>query len=744
MKTQTLIGVGFVLALVLGCAKTESNDGNPAPGGSRQLEPGSPVELTLSPSREVERAEVTTALGSVATLTAADFAAKYHVPFATGIGYDPTSAKGLDLIQGSSLKLLDDELAALQARGFTISQKHPFPTFALGYQTIYSADLPVYVSADSILEAIHRSYDDVLKEIETTALVPDLRGMLEGMRAALASAPEERATADADVYLAVALGLLDGKVAPPVRGGSATLVEDLYNHAHSHDGLASVVLFGVVRAEDFSQFIPRGHYTDSVVLTRYFQSMMWLGRIDFRFIETQADGGQVFRRRQVEGALRIRDLLDETSRAAWARVDATVRTFVGESDYMTVPQLDSLLRDLGAAGASDLAAISDQRIAQAIVDGGYGTQRIASHIMYNGVGNKTLPLSSSWALLGQRYVFDSHVFSNVVYDRVRGGTVKRMMPDPLDVAFAALHNDQAGALLDGEITKYGYAADLASMRVLADAHGDAFWQSNLYNLWLSADRALSPTAELADPATAGLGSLFTTEAWGRRMLNAQLASWAELRHDTILYAKQSYTAGVVCEFPNAFVDPYPAFYAALRTYADRGAALVGQLRFADPAQANPIQAYFSTLARVTDTLKGMAEAERAGTAFTAEQMAFINQAIHLQGGCGSTGFDGWYAELYFSVDHGGRYDPTIADVHTQLTDEGGNLVGKVLHVGTGLPRLMVVSVDGCGGVQAYAGLVSSYFEQITEDFHRLDDPTWAASLQPGPDDVRWMKDLVVH
>ena len=30
----------------------------------------------------------------------------------------------------------------------------------------------------------------------------------------------------------------------------------------------------------------------------------------------------------------------------------------------------------------------------------------------------TLPLSRSFALLGQRYVVDSHVFSNVVFDRV--------------------------------------------------------------------------------------------------------------------------------------------------------------------------------------------------------------------------------------------------------------------------------------------------------------------------------------
>jgi hypothetical protein len=281
------------------------------------------------------------------------------------------------------------------------------------------------------------------------------------------------------------------------------------------------------------------------------------------------------------------------------------------------------------------------------------------------------------------------------------------------------------------------------MRVLADAHGDAFWQSNLYNLWLSADRALSPSAELADPVKAGLGSVFTTEAWGRRMLNAQLASWAELRHDTILYAKQSYTGGVLCEFPSAFVDPYPAFYAALRAYADRGAELVGQFQLAG-TQPGRIQTYFATLARVTDMLKQMADAERAGSAFTAEQMAFINQAVHQLPGCGSTVFDGWYGQLHFNVDHAGKYDPTIADVHTQPTDETGNTVGRVLHVGTGMPRLMVVSVDGCGGAQAYAGLVSSYFEQITVDFQRLDDPTWAATVQPiGPADVAWMKPLVV-
>ena len=43
-----------------------------------------------------------------------------------------------------------------------------FPTFVYGYKSIYAADLPVYVSADSVLYAAHHSYDKILELVETT------------------------------------------------------------------------------------------------------------------------------------------------------------------------------------------------------------------------------------------------------------------------------------------------------------------------------------------------------------------------------------------------------------------------------------------------------------------------------------------------------------------------------------------------------------------------------------------------
>jgi hypothetical protein len=255
-------------------------------------------------------------------------------------------------------------------------------------------------------------------------------------------------------------------------------------------------------------------------------------------------------------------------------------------------------------------------------------------------------------------------------------------------------------------------------------------------------RTLSPRKDAELPAVA------KTEAWGRRMLNAQLASWAELRHDTILYAKQSYTSGNACEFPDAYVEPHPAFYAALGEHAAEGEAMVSSLDL--DANSNwivmRITSYFQQLAATASILEEMATHQRDGIPLTEEHLAFINQAVRVQMGCGDVvGAEGWYADLFFNPAKGAEYDPTIADVHTQPTDEAGYRVGKVLHVGTGMPRLMVVTVDTCAGPRAYAGLASSYFERVTKNFDRLDDPTWSKELQSTtPADVRWMQDLVAR
>ena len=718
--------------------------GDPGPTDPGAADPGGrdPGPTAVAHAEALRFDELRAEAEAAQALDADGALAAYPTDFSDGLSYDPASSQGLDTIQASALALSAGELAKLGEQGFVVSTRREFPTFLRGFAEIYAEHLPLYVSADAILESIHSSYDTILLSVEAQILIPDLEALLAGMHSRLEATDASAAVkADADLYLSVARGLLGGSAPAPVAGAERASIDDLVARAVAANGISDVELFGVARMEDFSQFKPRGHYTRDELLQRYFRAMMWLGRVDLRIIETLQDGSEVFRPEQYRAMLLLHALI-APDMERWQRIDDAIRTFVGESDYMVVPEVASLVADLGGPAAAESA--SDEAVIAAIVAGGYGKQQIASHLMINDGTVKRLPLNRSFLVFGQRYIADSHVFSEVVYDRI----AQRMMPNPLDAAFAALGNNQALALDHDALTEFDeLPGALARMRVLIDAHDDDFWQANFYNLWLTALRALSP----GRTAEEGLPEVATTEAWGRRVLNTQLGSWAELRHDTLLYAKQSYTGIPACEFPDAYVDPYPELYDAIVKYAEQGARIVAIAARAQSGLDSAVAAYFDALRNAAAQLGEMARAQRAGQPFTAEQLAFINDAVRVdQESVGCVTIDvpnGWYASLFFERPKSLEFDPTIADVHTQPADEVGNIVGKVLHVGTGYPRYLVTTIDTCNGPRAYAGVVYAYHEHVTENFERLTDEQWAQRFQQGgarPTEVPWLADVLAQ
>lgn len=677
------------------------------------------------------------------------FLASHDVPFVDKLGYEPGEADGIDTID-DVLSLTKAEKKALDKRGFVISGNHELMHFTYGYQTVYKNDLPVYISADSILHAVHRSYDTMLLGLEQSTLIPELRALLEGMRAQLkaggAKSFGQEAVDDADLYLTVALSLLDGKAAKPAAGADVETISQLMTKAKAHQGMKTLALFGRDRKVDFSQFKPRGHYNSTTTMRQYFRAMMWLGRMGLQLAESKHNGEFVFNRRQFDLAFALRGLMDKEALARWVRIDDAIENFVGIQDNMSVDELDVVLGALGGASTDELEEIEDAKIKKVLLEKGLGGQKIFSRVMTEGVGGEPRKTDRVFLLFGQRFVVDSQVFANVVYDRI---PAKRLMPDPLDVAFAALGNDQAAALLKSQLDAYKYSPFLNKMRELTDARDADYWKGNLYNTWIGALRALSPSKAHARRWQKGLPKVMRTEAWGRRILNTQLASWAELRHDTILYAKQSYTASIGCEFPDAYVDPYPEFYAQLAAFGRAGHQLVNKLQFRRSYQKKTYDEYFTRVEKVGRLLEAIARRERAGKSLTKKQLAFVNDAVIIESkmqGCAMTQETmGWYPKLFLSESDTRKFAPTIADVHTQPTDAAGNSVGRILHVATGKPRLMVVTIETCDGPRAYVGPVSSYFEQITSGWKRKTDQQWEKEVRKAtPEDVGWMKDLVVR
>jgi hypothetical protein len=697
------------------------------------------------------------------------FADRYRILYRQALPGDLLAAAGLDRLSEqpageqvdirkrmagaglAPLTLRDPERALLARNGFVVLRRPGIATFMQGYMTIYGQHLPLYVSADSILYALHRSFDAILKHLEREVMVPEVDALLVAMREQLRRAPASLGRGDVDDFLATALSLLrDEHVAPVTAAGSDAAVARYEQLAGAASGLAEIDLGGVVRQEDFSQFTPRGHYADDELLRQYFRAIIWLGRIDFAFLSpTPRDTWEV-NRRALDVAVLMRQLVDARNLARWKKLDALLLAFVGENDSLTIPEVDRAMTVLGVRDAAGLAAVSDDTIIARLPTAGLGSQRISSHILWAEVdrpGPSRAPLV--FALLGQRYTPDGDVLGQVVYDHI---PAMRLMPSPLDVGFAVLDNDAAGALLADELARFGYARKLGALRTAGDAVPEAVRTASLYNLWLSALRALAPHGDLRDTAKLGLPAVAGTEPWGRRLLNTQLASWAELRHNTVAYVKQAYTTSIICDFPDAYVDPYPELFGRLALYASKGKALIAGLALAKPL-AGPLDAYFDGLERAARRLGGMADKERRGIDFSKDDLAFVNDAVTVRqvpAGCTTRSVpDGWYPKLFFDQNDVRDFKPTIVDVHTQPHDAGGNTVGRVLHVATGAPRPMVVVVDGCGGARgarAFVGLVSSYYEKVTTGFDRMTDQRWMTELAatPPPPDVPWMQDLIAR
>jgi hypothetical protein len=221
-----------------------------------------------------------------------------------------------------------------------------------------------------------------------------------------------------------------------------------------------------------------------------------------------------------------------------------------------------------------------------------------------------------------------------------------------------------------------------------------------------------------------------TAAWWQEKMNTQLASWTQLRHDNLLYAKQSYTGGNICSFPYSYVEPIPGFYKALGQMASSAREIFDSCLPASVWPKTHILYYWNSLKGTADTLESIARKELTNTLLSEGELAFLRHFFFTQQGivCGQSPYSGWYFQLFYTGVEGLlKNDLVVADVHTCPTDESGGMVGWVLHAGTGPINLAVLVAEVPGGQNvAFIGPVMSYYEYVSTNFKRLTDKEWKA------------------
>ena len=585
-----------------------------------------------------------------------------------------------------------------------------------GYKEIYDVynecrehGIPIFITTDAMLHTFHLCFDTILKELEEKRFYKDLHNLLTALLdetlyqryPAITDSEAKTAMLRTIDYLITAKLLLDSTYVPPIPEGE--YIEEI--KLIKACGLPTISpIMGY--EEDYSQYRVRGHYTRSDTLKQYFRSMMWLGRMafagdpKFKSLSRQATLSallliQAFERITVNG---------EISMDVWDRIYSPTVFLVGKSDDITPLQYLDLAHQVYGHNFAQLDVNSlgngpefDEFLTVA-------ENLPGPKITYGGQ-------PQGMRFMSQRFVPDSYILDELVFDKIPS---LRFMPKGLDV-MVVLGSERARQHLKdmGEMTDQVYADKLDSLCVEFKSYSSEVWAQNLYWNWLY---SLMP---LLFPKSNGYPSFMIKPAWMDKELFAALGSWAELRHDTILYAKQSGTELGIPEasaLEQGYVEPNPHLYGRLASLArffitglkDRG-LLFQKFRI-----------HLEHFEALAGSLKSISEKELSKQSLSPEDYQLIcNFGLEIE----AIGEFTEWAETSGPSPMADDEMPVIADVHTDFNS------GTCLEEGVGYPFAIYVITPVEGQLKITKGAGFSYYEFIQPMTQRMTDEAWREMLR---------------
>ncbi|MBU4553665.1 MAG: DUF3160 domain-containing protein [Candidatus Desulforudis sp.] len=634
--------------------------------------------------------------------------------------------------------------AKLLARnGFVVvTSKHHYEFFPVYEMNRYEEiPAPNFVTTDAMLHNYHLFFSHLLRTLEKDRLRPELQALTASMLAGsekqfgeLKGTAWENAAKRNVAFFAVATRLLDPNASVP--SSVRQEVEQELRLIAEHQAMmvpSPVMNLGstassplVALNEDYTQYIPRGHYAKSEDLQTYFKAMMWYGRMTFR--AQTAD--------ETRSAALITLLLSrEKDFESWNRIYEPTNFFVGKSDDLGFVQYYEELTKTydGVPSLKQLIGDDDQWTAFWTAVKKLEPPAINSMPIFDEAIQPDREREiKGFRFMGQRFTLDASVFQRLVYREVGENSEgqRRMLPNGLDIP-AAMGSAEAYAILEdlGETDYAKYPENMRKMQSHIASLDTATRTQNLYWSWL---HTLAP---LTEPKGKGYPSFMTNQAWTRKQLETYLGSWAELKHDTILYAKQVYAEAGGGGEPvddRGYVEPNPVVFArlaALTRMTVDGLESRGLLDERDKVSLERME-------ELALQLKTMAEKELSNELLSDEEFNLIRGfGVHLE--------HFWLEALRdVGVDHrSALYENPASLIADVATDPNG----QVLEVGTGYISEIYAVVPVDGKLRIARGAVYSYYEFPWPPQDRLTDEKWRVMLaeDQAPPQPAWTKAYTV-
>jgi hypothetical protein len=484
---------------------------------------------------------------------------------------------------------------------------------------------------------------------------------------------------------------------------------------------------------DYSQYIPRSHYTTTPELTAFFKAMMWYGQMTFR--SSHED--------EVKSALLQVSALQEAQLAElWTLIFEPTNFLVGECDDITWQQYGQALENIYGEKWGDVGAITESA---AFADALAVIEKLPPPAINSiPIFNTQLQPDRDEAITGYRFLGQRFTIDGVIMQRlIDRDTKDRMLPTALDIP-AAFGSEEAYAILESEGEMEAYptlAENLGKVRDYVSSVSESIWHSNVYWSWLD---MLRPLAD--QTAGAGMPFFMQNQAWTRKELNTFVGSWTELKHDTLLYSKppMGEMGGGGGEPPpppddRGYVEPNPDVFGRLANLSQAFTSGLAQRGLLTEIARDALD----TLHYLADTCRIIAEKELENKPLTDEEYEFIRN----YGGELEHIFDAvkkeevtalmgdYYRDQYLYAHPSGL----VADVATDPN-------GLVLQEATGYAKEIYVAFPRDGQVVLSRGLVFTHYEFIVPLAERMTDDEWHERLRQSdtPPIAEWKKAFVTN
>ncbi|MCK5061621.1 DUF3160 domain-containing protein [Candidatus Parcubacteria bacterium] len=495
---------------------------------------------------------------------------------------------------------------------------------------------------------------------------------------------------------------------------------------------------------DYSQFKPRSHYTKNDILRSYFIAMMWYGRMGFSLDSSELTRDAII----ITGQINSLEAGGEKITKLYSDMAAAIEFFVGEVDDLTPYEYTDLIRKMYGDNLTGREFMENSAL-EAFIETAIDTlplPRIVSEVVLlyddGGERDKLLKQLMQFRFMGQRFTPDAYIINQLTQGVGAPDPETEQNLPSMSTALMPINIISPGnKIVEGYIDEWVDANAPDSDRIIAKklnelknefaAYDETVWTQNIYWSWLNAYRSL------LGGYSAGYPYFMTTDAWQKKNLGTALGSYAELKHDTLLYAKQSYAElggggdnpEEVPPVPKGYVEADQVFWSRITALAKMTAEGLRARNIMPEYFDNRYKSFIESCEFFTEIVKK----ELANETISEDDFeklrtsgyVFTNLTAPLPG-----------EELTDKERRAG----IIADIHTDAVKS------KILYEATGKPYIIYTAVKDINGARLTRGAAFNHYEFIGPLSERYADEDWQKRVYDNesalPEADKWSRELI--